>query len=218
MDGTSIDGIDIRLVTALLQEIGYTPRFVPCPWIRGVAMIETGDADIISGILKRQDRENTMIFLEPPYKTRSAKVFYLRNNTPDIIHYTDLSHRSIGTQRGAQYFEQFDSDTSLNKQPIHNNALNFKKLISGRINTIIVTESIGDYLIAELHIADKVKKATFRYDSVIPVYFALSKKSSLVQCLPQLLKANRLLKESGAFDRIIDTFFERLHQPATPDQ
>lgn len=206
-------GIDIELIQALLHEVGYTPRFIDCPWIRGIKMLENGEADLISGILKHPDREKNMLFLEPPYKTKSSKVIFIRKNELDIADYDDLKGRILGVQRGAKYFERFDNDTTLDKQLIHNNELNFKKLVTGRIDALIVTESIGDYLAAEMNLNHIVKKASFRHDKSIPVYFAISKKSRLISISKELMAATKRLKENGEFDRIINSFFEKLHAP-----
>ncbi len=206
-------GIDIELTRTLLLEVGYTPRFIGCPWIRGIKMLENGEADLISGILKRSDREKTMTFLEPPYKTKSSKAFFIHKNGMDITNYEDLDGKILGVQRGTKYFERFDNDITLNKQIIHNNELNFKKLATGRINALIITESIGDYLVAKMNLANSVRKASFRHDKSIPVYFAISKKSRLALIADELTAATKRLKENGEFDDIINSFFKKLHNP-----
>lgn len=204
-------GIDIELTKALLNEVGCIPHFIECPWIRGIKMIENGEADLISGILKRPDREENMIFLAPPYKTKSCKVFFIRQKALDIANYEDLKGRIIGVQRGARYFERFDNDTTLNKKIIHNDKLNFRKLATGRIDALIVTESIGDYLAAKMSLNHVVRKTTYRHDKPIPVFFAISKKSRLTSITPKLMAATKRLKETGEFDHIINSFFEKLH-------
>jgi len=213
IDGTAFKGIDIELIKALLQEVNLTPHFIDRPWVRGVKMLENGEADLVSGILKRPDREKSMIFLEPPYKTKSSKVFFIRNNGQDIVRYEGLRDQIIGVQRGVKYFERFDDDTTLNKQVIHKNELNFKKLATGRIDALIITESIGDYLAAKMELNDVVKKASFRHDSSIPVYFAISKQSKLASMAEELMAATQRLKETGEFNRIINSFFEKHQSP-----
>lgn len=205
-----IHGIDIELVTALLEEADMTPSFESCPWPRCLNMIETGEADIVTGILKRPERERTMHFIEPPYKTKSSKAFYILKGSPDIVTYEDLHGKVIGVLREAKHFKRFDEDNTLKKEEIHANELNFMKLAAGRVDTTIATESIGDYLIAELGLAGKVAKATYRHDTEIPVYFAVSRKSPLMPRIDDLEKAAKRLRNSGRFNHIIQNFFKNL--------
>ena len=96
-------GIDNRLIETLLdsynQAFGADLRasYRGYPWKRALDMMEKGDADLISGILRRPEREEYLVFLEPPYKTRSAKVFYVRKGERDRIRdYEDLHDLKIG--------------------------------------------------------------------------------------------------------------------------
>lgn len=205
-------GIDIELVTALLREAGVSPRFFQCPWSRGLKMIETGEADILTGVLRRPEREAFMHFIDPPYKTRSNKAFYIRRDAPDIAVYEDLRGKCIGVQRGAKYFKRFDGDSTLVKQKIHTNRLNFKKLVAGRIDALVVTESLGDYLLAKLDLRKTITKASFRHDRKVPVHFAVSQRSWLMDRVGELEAAARRMRSSGEFERIIREFYERLGQ------
>ncbi|WP_229595769.1 substrate-binding periplasmic protein [Pseudodesulfovibrio sediminis] len=218
IDEEKISGIDIELVQALLAEVGMTPKLFPCPWSRALSMMKTGQADMISGILKRPEREKTMIFIAPPYKTKSRKAFYIRTGTRDIVSYEDLSNLTIGVQHDAIYFDRFDTDQSLRKAPVHEDKLNFKMLAAGRVDTVIITESIGDYLVADLGLNSRITKATYCHDKAVPVYFAVSRKSPLAARVKELSEAAQRLSESGVFDRIIADYFTQLKTDQPPSQ
>lgn len=209
-DQEEISGIDIELVTVLLSEIDHTPVFESYPWIRCIKMMETGDADILTGVLKRPEREEDMHFIEPPYKTKSCKALYILKESEDIATYEELRGKVIGAKRGVKFFKRFDEDPSIQIEEIHTDELNFMKLVAGRIDAVIVTESIGDYLLAKSGLGQKIKKASFRYDKEVPVYFAVSKKSPLMSRVHELEDAARQLKQSGRFDQIIHHYFDSL--------
>lgn len=212
IEGDTISGIDIELTKALLAELGVTPRFVACPWSRCLDLLKNGDAQMVSGVQRRADREHYLTFIDPPYKTRSSKVFYRLENSRDIASLQDLANKDIGILRDAHYFPEFDEDSSLSKKPVHSDRLNFLKLAEGRIQTVIATESQGDYLVAILGLRDIVVKSTYRHDEIVPVHFAVSKGSVLDSMRPQLDEATRRLRDNGTFERIIREYYQSLRK------
>ncbi len=203
-------GIDTQLVEALLAEIDLKPKFVAFPWTRSLEMMKTGNVWLMSGVLKHPERELFLNFVEPPYKTRSSKVFYRRADSEDILTHKDLRHLDIGVQRGAHYYPEFDDDTLLNKKPVPDDSFNFRKLSEGRLDAVITTETQGDYLLAVLGLQDKIVKSTYRYDSTAPVYFAVSKRSPLARRMKDINAAARRLHDNGTFRKIITEFFKNL--------
>jgi len=210
--GDRISGIDIELVTALLAEVDLKPRYEICPWSRCLEMIKDGQADIITGILKRPEREKDMIFIEPPYKTKSSKAFYIREDMADITTFDGLHSLTIGIKRDVKYFKQFDEDTTLIKDAVHEDDLNFRKLAAGRVDVVVITESIGDYLLSEMGLTNEIKKTTYRHDTVVPVYFAISKDSPFAHRVQDFNAASRRLSSAGVFNGIIRNFFKRLQK------
>jgi len=213
-------GIDNRLIDALL--LAYSRDFDPdiranyrgYPWKRCLDMMEKGEADLISGVLKSPEREQYLLFLEPPYKTRSAKVFYLRKGEGQRVQgYEDLYDLRIGIQAGVRYFEPFDDDPRLRKEEAGDDLSNLRKLQYGRVDAVISTETQADYLIATQGLNDEFDKASYRYDYDLPVYFALSRQSSYVRYYSQLSSTVADLAEEGVFEDIIADYFRNLTGP-----
>lgn len=215
VENNRYSGIDVELITALLREVGITPTFTTCPWSRCLDMIKSGEAAMLSGVLRRPEREKFMFFIDPPYKTRSSKVFYTSRDARDIRSYDDLYGRTIGVQRGAKYFDRFDNDRKLTLDTVANDELNFRKLLAGRVDAVIITESIGDYVLSEMGLSRAFRKATFRHDREVPVHFVISRNSPLIDRGPELNRAAKRLRESGEFERIIRDFFKRIAEKGT---
>lgn len=134
------------------------------PLARCLAMMKSGDADIITNLLRTREREDFIRYLEAPYQTHSAKVFYLRSEDPrPVVSYEQLYGLDIGVKRGARYGTRFDEDNKLHKQAVASHVLNFKKLAAGRLDLVISTESEGDYLIREYGWLGQFKKAALRF-------------------------------------------------------
>jgi len=212
-----IDGIDIRLVEALLAaynetyEANLQAEYIGCPWKRCLEMMRTGEADLISGVFKRPEREGYMRFIEPPYKTKSAKVFYIKNGEDaSIQNYEDLYQLKVGTQAGVKYFERFDTDPKIQKEAVTEDLSNFMKLAYGRIDAVISTETQADYVLAINGLQEKFSKAEFRYDADLPVYFAISKKSAYAGESAQFSALVTQLTKQGIFQAAIDNYFSEL--------
>ncbi len=206
----NISGINIELTEILLRKIGFTPTFVARPWRRCQKMMEKGNADLMNGLLKRPEREKYMVFLDPPYKTKSTKAFYVRKGEHERIQkYDDLKSLIVGTTLGSKYFPKFDSDKYLKKEIVDHDLTNIKKLIAGRIDTFVATTTVADYLLTQNEFGDLVVKSNYVYSSPIPVYFAISKKSPLTTRIPELSAALKEMVESGQVQEVIFNFTQQ---------
>lgn len=208
-ENSQISGINIELMNALLQQTGLKAKYALRPWKRAQWMMKKGSADIMNGLLKYHDREKHMIFLEPPYKTESSKAFYvLKKKKTQIESYDDLYKYRIGVTLGTKFFPKFDHDLRLKKDMAKDASNNFKKLEAGRIDTFILTETVGDYLIHKLGYQDKVEKTQYIYREPLSVYFAVSKRSPLAQRIPELEAALHKMVNTGMVQTIINRYTE----------
>jgi polar amino acid transport system substrate-binding protein len=216
------NSIDIQLIEALLAAYNETfdetlrADYRGLPWKRCLQLMRTGEADLISGIFKRPDRQQYMIFIEPPYKTHSPKVFYVQKGKSRLIQtYWDLKGLKIGVQAGVTYFERFDNDPALNKEEVGEDVFNFRKLAHGRLDAVISTETQADFLIAQHALQGKFDKAVYRHNALLPVYFAVSKRSTHAVRASRLSTIARRLWNEGTFTKIIMDYFEALNQTPT---
>lgn len=206
---TDISGIHIELTNHLLEKLGLKAEYVIRPWNRCLLMLERGSADIMSGLLKTEKRCRYMTYIEPAYNSESTKAFYVpRGKAGTIKSYADLTGITIGTTLGNKYFSKFDNDSHLQKDFAQNDEANLKKLIWHRVDAVIMTETVGDYLVNKNDYQGKLEKAEYKYSLPLPVYFAVSKKSSLSQHIPELEAAMKKMVESGEVKRIINNFLK----------
>lgn len=212
-------GIDVQLLEALISSYNETfgtdihIEYKGYPWKRCLEMMRQGKADLISGVLKRPEREEYMLFIEPPYKTQSSKVFYVRKGMGGLIRdYEDLRNFKIGVQAGVSYFERFDNDPGIQKEEAGDDVSNFRKLEHGRIDAVISTGTQADYLIATHGFKGKFEKAVLKYDYSLPVYFAISKQSPYAEKASQFSVIVEKLAAQGLFEKIIKNYFEKLNE------
>lgn len=206
VEGQSAQGIEVELIQLLFQRLGLRPRFVGMPWARCLKSVEDGEVDLISGVLRLPEREGTMHFLEPAYKTSSNKVFYVRRGQgPVLRRCEDLAGLTVGVVRGQRYFQPFDSDDGILRDEATTAECSLKKLAKGRVSAVVCTESTCDWLIANNGMAGLFEKSPLRHEDPTPVYFVLSRKSRHAARLADFNRAVEDLDKGGVFRQVIGT-------------
>lgn len=203
-----IDGPDAELLKAIAEKLKADLKFKFAPFKRRLQLMKDGDIDFMSGLLKTAEREKYIYYVSPPYKERSDTVFFLTRGKQALLQkYEDLYAMKIGTNQGSKYFPRFDHDTKLNKESVPSGVPNFRKLLLGRIDTVIYAEAGGIDLVYKLGIADRVEMAEYRFARKKYVYIGISRKSHLMD---HKLKIDSLIGsmiDSGEIKRIIVNYY-----------
>ncbi|PKI13517.1 substrate-binding periplasmic protein [Colwellia sp. 12G3] len=110
-------GENIDIIHLLVDSIGLKPVFIQCPFVRCLAMIKSGQVDMLLGLSKSIDREKDLIFLNPPHsiQQKPLRFFTLKEKNLTIQHFSDLNLLLVGTLRGAAYFPLFDESKTITK-------------------------------------------------------------------------------------------------------
>lgn len=144
-------GCDSQVVTEVFAQEGIRVEYQFLPWARGQLLSQNGKVD---GTLEWADTPEHRLthFLSKEPLSRQQWVFFHRKDKPvSWERLDDLHHRSIGLTIGYAYSNAF---TDLHKQRpamFHEAAgdlLNFKKLLTGRIDLFPMERAVGRHLIA----------------------------------------------------------------------
>jgi polar amino acid transport system substrate-binding protein len=209
VQGAEVSGINIQILEKFSEQLSLDIVYVPSPFKRSLQHMETGYTDLATSLLKRPEREVYMYFIEPAYKTKSTKAFYVKKgNANRIKEHKDLYNLKIGVERGTKYFDLFDNDRNITKVAITSGPDQLHLLLLGnRIDTFIETASSMDYrLNVEPGLNEKIEKALYSYNYEIPVFMAVSKKSSYANQIPQFNKVMKEMVEQGIVEKIIKDF------------
>lgn len=202
------DGPDAKLIKAIADKLNSDLKFKFAPFKRRLQLMKDGDIDFMSGLLKTAEREKYIYYVYPPYKERSDTVFFLpRGKRARLQKYDDLYAMKIGTNHGSNYFPQFDHDTKLNKEAVSSGVPNFRKLLLGRIDTVIYAEAGGIDLVHKIGIADRVEMAEYRFARQKYVHIGISRKSHLMDHLVKIDSLIGSMIESGEIKRIIVNYY-----------
>ncbi len=208
VDGTH-KGIDIDILQEIGKQMDFTLKFKNGTFDKCLEMIKQGEADLISSLHRRGEREAFILYVQPRYRTKSNTVFYLlKKNQNSIRTYDDLSTLKIGVKVGAKYALRFDNDNELNKVPAQSIKLNISKLTAGQIDTFISAETEGDYWIQTLGLQDRITKSSLNFQQLDPIYFGISKQSAFKKEAKRFGRILKGLVDKGTVQRIVDKYLK----------
>ena len=202
-------GIDVDILMEIAKRMDLTLAFKKGTFEDCLEMMKRGEADLITSLLRRPDREKYILYVQPSYKARSEKAFYVLEARRNLIRsYSNLKNLKIGVKGGVKYAPIFDNDKDLNKISAPDIKTNLEKLVSGEIDTFITTSSEGDYYIKTLGYSEKVAKAPFAFIISAPSYIGISKKSPLAERAKELGKNLKELSDKGVIQQRIDEYLK----------
>lgn len=208
-----ITGLDNDLLMAVAKQANCTVKLNNTPWKRALQMLKEGKLDVTSGASKTQERA-VYAFYSDPYRDEGIAVFLLNMNA-ERASFMDLnammsSDFSIGITRGYFYGDAF---MTLAKKPQFNQKVSesssdeksLKKLKVGRIDAILMDKYVGASLVKSEGLSADVTVHPMPVHSD-DIFFIFSKKSVSQDVVDRFNQALELIKASGEYDRIIESY------------
>ena len=155
-EGQQTGGLYMRIVDLTLKAIDQPYTVETLPFKRGIYQAAAGDG-IIIGILKTDQRMETLDFSEPFYQER-VSVFFNQQHSPLIKTIDKLDGLSIGTLLGWSYGTEFDQAKANNQFFTKDGKLeqNLYLLAKGRLDAVIHSELSAVYILNKTGLKDKV--------------------------------------------------------------
>ena len=199
-------GIDIDIAKVIAEKIGLKLNIKYCPFKRCLMDMEVGVYDLQSGIAFNEKRAKYLEYIQVPYGDVSV-AFYVNKNSAVVLNsYEDLYHMTIGRVIASYYFEPFNSDDKIKKQEVYKESLLLPMLLNGRFDAMIGTSPNLEYEILHAGLKGFFKKAPFHPEGKVLLYFAISKKSPLMQFKTEITAILKELVESGQVQAFISKY------------
>lgn len=207
--GAEHGGAYTEIVRELARRLNRPLQIVDCPLKRCLKMLETGEADIAIGVQQSPERLRYLQYLTTPYRrTSTDRVFLQRaGDSRRIVRYEDLSNLRIGVKQGSEYFDRFDEDERLAKDPAPTNEATLRKLMLSRIDVAPMPEDQALALLEQLGLRHDVQLATLRVPDPTPRFIAVSKASPALTLLPRMERAMREMRDDGALAAIYNRHY-----------
>ena len=190
-----LQGLDIDLLDELSRRTGLRFEVERAPWARGLAALEQGKADLMTGLARTAERERYIQYLNAPYYACSPRFYASPTLATRLDDYEKLRGLRIGHVLESVYFQPFDGDQKLNKVGVSNESQLLQMLARGRIDVLVGTDCQVDYALLAPELAGRIVKAAYRPEARTERYIGFSRQS--LQRLPQLSAALESLLREG---------------------
>ena len=205
VEGTKISGFYIEIIEAIGRELNWQITYDVVPFRRALRKVETGDADLMLGPVRKAEREVYMDFSIPAFPAE-RRLFLYKLKKHKIFKYQDLANKKIGVLRGSVYFEPFDSDLNLLKETgtKYINLLNMLNM--GYLDVVIIPELLS------VKLRKKHNLTLHTSPFFVPgetSYIGISRKSALIKQIPDIKYALDKLKISDQYEKILLKYLER---------
>ncbi|MBD2835645.1 transporter substrate-binding domain-containing protein [Pseudomonas sp. JM0905a] len=179
-EGGQLRGLDMDLLAELERRTSLRFEVQRAPWSRGLAALERGSADLMTGLARTPERERYIDFLERPYFTCAPRFYSLPALAQKVSGYSQLGQYDIGFVRGSAYFEPFDSDQDLRKVGVGNEGQLLDMLRHKRLQLVIGTDCQVDYqLLRDPTLAGRIVKLNYRPPARTELFLGFTRQRPL---------------------------------------
>lgn len=197
-------GLDMDLLAELERRTGLRFEVHRAPWARDLAALQSGSADLMTGLARTAERERYIDYLAQPYYACAPRLYASQEMARRINRYQDLHNHTIGYVLESAYFEPFDSDRELTKFGVNNEAQLLQMLRLGRLQLMIGTDCQVDYALRDPRLAGRVVRAGYQPDNRTDLYIGFSRqrphdaeRQLIEQALQQMI-ADGWLREAAS--------------------
>lgn len=206
-DEGDLTGLDLEFIDEVARRADADLRVVKMPWGRGLASMESGAVDVMTGLAYRDDRAKYIAYTDTPY-FRCSTAFYTIAGRGDAIRtYEDLSKHQIGFVLHSAYFDRFDNDQTLDKVGVPQERTLIEMLMKDRFMVMIGTDCQVDYHIERQGLSGAIEKTAYSPGNSVDLYLGVSRTSEWASRLDQLSDIVKDLLKEGFVDRIARDYY-----------
>ena len=190
-----LQGLDVDLLAELSRRTGLRFEVERAPWARGLAALEQGKADLMTGLARTAERERYIQYLDAPYYACSPRFYANPALATRLDDYEKLRGLRIGYVLESAYFQPFDSDQTLDKVGVSTENQLLQMLVRGRIDVLVGTDCQVDYALLTPELGGRIVKAAYYPEVRTELYIGFSRQR--LEHLPQLARALETLLREG---------------------
>jgi polar amino acid transport system substrate-binding protein len=206
-EGDSVVGAGVEITTKVFDELGIkiNSRYVG-GWDLVQDKARTGDIDVIVAAYKTAERETYMDY-SVPYTIDPVSIFVKKGETFTFETWSDLVAKQGVVTKGDSYGQDFDNfiKDSLGVTIVDTPKEAFDMLINNQADYVVYALYSGEALIENENLEEQIEILP-SYVTSENFYMTISKKSKLVQYLPQINELLDKYKADGTIDQIIQKY------------
>ncbi len=192
-------GFYFDIMKKIAERLKFEATFIKKPYKTALTMMKNGEADIMVGPNKTEEREKFMIFSRAVLP-RERKGFFVHIKGKPILAYEDLYDRLLVVSRGKFYNDQIDVDPGLKKITVSDYIQGFQLLGNDSAYVMVIPEKEGEYIIDE---KDYDVYVSPFYLEGRPSHISLSKKSRQKELFEKIDKVLDEFNKVGICEEIM---------------
>ena len=180
------------------------------PWKRSYRMVQKGEADGSFPWNTTEDRQNEFVIHKEPLIKDEGVYFHLKSTNFDWQTIDDLKQYRVGVTMGFKHIAIYEEE-GIDAEAVQSELLNFKKLLSGRIDVYRTSKTVGYAMIKKHFTAEEVIHFTHHPKAIEETnyYVLFSKQSPNAQKLADTLDEGlKAMRSSGEYQRLLEALNE----------
>lgn len=202
-----IVGFTVDLVKLLLKRTGIDGKFVMYPWARAYEMAQKEKNILIYQLTYTEERARLFQLVGPIYHATDC-LWKLKVRKDVVVqNLEDARQYWVGIVRGYfthKYLLENGFEEGKNLEAVHDDDMNVKKLVSGRVDLMFLDEVVFNYRVATLgYNRDDFEKAL----SIIShdEYLGFSRQTS-PNVVSRFTEALAAMKRDGSYDSLLQNY------------
>jgi polar amino acid transport system substrate-binding protein len=151
-------GLDYEMTNIVFKRLGIDVQWQFLPWKRCLMMLEQGEADGVLDIFRVSEREDLLLYPSESLSDVHWVLFQANDRPHTFNNLDDLRGLTIGVSPGYLYTPAFDTSNLFTREPAPSHEANFGKLVRGRIDLLVTDRLVGNEVIDQLKLRDKVSQ------------------------------------------------------------
>lgn len=200
-------GLATDLIRTVFRRMGYDTSAEILPWNRAVAKTKSGVYDVLYNAYFSESRARTFA-VSDPYLYSPIHFCAKKSAGISYITFRDLRPYKIGVVLGYVNSREFDETDYLVKDPAPTDLHNLKKLISGRVDIIVIDRYVATHLIkTSPFLLENITAFDFLEPALkmMPVYAMFSKEIPGHQNrLTHFNRELRQMRKDGTYEAILE--------------
>ncbi|BBP81283.1 MULTISPECIES: substrate-binding periplasmic protein [unclassified Pseudomonas] len=196
-EGGALHGLDIDLLNEIARRTGLRFDVQRAPWARGLAALQSGSADLMTGLARTPERERYIDYLPTPYYACAPRLYGTPELARRITRYEQLRGPTIGYVLESAYFQPFDSDAGLHKSGVSNEQQLLEMLLRGRLQLVIGTDCQVDYELRDPRLAGRIVRTGYQPDTRTELFIGFTQQQSLAEEKDRIASALQQMLDEG---------------------
>lgn len=195
-------GISPDLAALLTRESGITLESVMVPYPRAMAMMASGEGDLLISI----PNSHLAALVRPLAHVFNGEVVVIGRPGLRLSSLDDLRGKVVGHIRGAEYLPAFDNDSAIRKHETISYQQSVQMLLESRYDAMIGFRPAILYALRSLGKPRSALGPALRVDEREVVLY-MSRKAARQELAEPLAHAMNALRERGAVKAVLERYF-----------